>query len=207
MTDWHAWHADYHDPQSSLSRRLIAVRRRVAESLGDGTQVHGILSLCAGDGRDVIPVVAALPPERRPEVVLVELDPSLADAARRRAAEVALAASVVIADAGRAESWKHTRTPDLLMLCGIFGNVPDADVQRTITAATAIVRPGGRVIWTRGHRAGRDMRPVIRRWFLEAGFEELSFDSEPVGFGVGVHQLVAPDAAVAVPDRLFSFRR
>ena len=78
MTDWHEWHGHYDDQDSSLSRRLSVVQRRLNELVSDEVRVRRILSLCAGDGRDIVPVLTRHAVERRPEAVLVELDPSVA---------------------------------------------------------------------------------------------------------------------------------
>ena len=80
--DWHAWYGEYDDPDSSLSRRLAVVRRELGAVLaarrpGPVT----LLSLCAGDGRDTLPVLAAA--DTQVSAVLVELDPDLAGTARR----------------------------------------------------------------------------------------------------------------------------
>ena len=73
------------------------------------------------------------------------------------------------------------------MLCGIFGNVSDRDIERTIRAAPALCRPGATVIWTR-HRRPPDLTAQVRAWFTESGFEDVAFDAlEPsVMIGVGV---------------------
>lgn len=207
MTDWHDWHGHYDDPDSSLSRRLSVVQRRLNDLISEGGDVRRILSLCAGDGRDILPVLTRHPEERRPEVVLVELDRDLAAAAERRAADAGIAATVVTGDAGLAQTWQTAIPVDLLMLCGIFGNIYEADIRRTIDTARSMLQPGGIVIWTRGHLTHEDLRPKIRRWFSEAGFTENSFDSEPLGYGVGVHRLPLETLAVPIPARLFSFAR
>jgi hypothetical protein len=60
VTDWMAWHEAYDDPSSSLARRLGVVRRRLGAVLDAAAgERRQLLSLCAGDGRDVIPVLAA----------------------------------------------------------------------------------------------------------------------------------------------------
>ena len=62
--DWRAWHEAYDDPGSQLARRLAAVQARIADALD--TAPPGPLravSMCAGQGRDLIPVLAG-PPAR-----------------------------------------------------------------------------------------------------------------------------------------------
>ena len=207
MTDWQAWHGQYADRASSLSRRLVVVQQRLIELVSTDGGVRSILSLCSGDGRDLIPVLAQQPPDRRPDVTLVELDPTLAADARKGAGDAGVAATVVVGDAGVTENWRDVVPVDLLMLCGIFGNISEADIRTTIDAAGGSLKPGGSVIWTRGYFSDVDLRPRIREWFADAGFEELSFDSEPKGFGVGVHRLTAEPDAAPLPARLFAFIR
>jgi hypothetical protein len=207
MTDWHAWHRDYDDRASSLARRLLIVRRRVDELVRSAPPVRRVLSLYAGDGRDVIPVLETLPPSGRPQLTLVELDAELAEEARWRAIEADVAAEVVSGDAGLHATWRHVPPVDLLMLCGVFGNVSEADVRRTIRAVPALLTEAGTVLWTRGHVRGTDVRPQIRAWFRAAGMEELAFDAEPIGYGVGVNRKTAGAPVGEVPDRLFSFVR
>jgi hypothetical protein len=60
--DWQSWHEEYDDPGSRLSRRLAVVQRRLTEILDTvtGTDLR-LVSLCGGEARDVIPVLAAHP--------------------------------------------------------------------------------------------------------------------------------------------------
>jgi Methyltransferase domain len=207
VTDWQAWHGHYDDGDSSLSRRLRAVQRRLDELISGDADVRRVLSLCSGDGRDIVPVLARSWNERHPQVVLVELDPTLAAAAERRASDAGLAVTVVVGDAGLAKTWQEVLPVDLLMLCGVFGNISEADIHTTIEAARGLLTPGGSVIWTRGYFDHEDLRPQVREWFADAGFREIAFDSEPTGYGVGVNRLASEAPFTSVPDRLFSFVR
>jgi hypothetical protein len=101
------WHRAYDDPATALARRLALVRRRVAEALGVlGSRAGRVLSLCAGDGRDVLPVLAvrALAAgllDGGPGTVVVEKDPTLATRAEDRARAHGLdGVRVVVGDAG-----------------------------------------------------------------------------------------------------------
>jgi hypothetical protein len=207
VTDWHAWHRDYKDSNSSLSRRLAVVQDRLSDLLSGRAPVAKVLSLCAGDGRDILPVVARLPSDQRPEVLLVELDSELASAAEERAARLGVAATVVRGDAGSAAIWQDFLPVDVLLLCGILGNISQEDIRVTIEAARAMVVAGGAVIWTRGYFTGKDLRLQVRRWFSDAGFKELAFDAEPTGYGVGTNRLRSTAPIADIPARLFSFVR
>ena len=148
--------------------------------------------------------------------VLVEFDADIAEQARHRAAAAGLASvQVRQADAGLVASYADALPADVLMLCGIFGNVGDDDIRRTVTAAAAMCRLGGTVIWTR-HRREPDLTPQLSAWFADAGFAEIGFDSPPTAtlVAVGANRLTTqpalpPDVAAhdllpTVP--LFTFR-
>ena len=203
--DWVDWHAAYDDPGSGISRRLPVVRRRIGERLDEATGPTRILSLCAGGGRDLLPELAA-----RPALVattlLVELDPRLAEDARRRAAGL-VGVSVRQADAGDPATFADVLPVDLLLLCGIFGNISEADIRATIDAVPSMLAPDGTVIWTRGRYEGNDLRPVIRRWFTDAGLLEVAFDGEPERFGIGVARAGPAASSNDLPPRLFTFTR
>ena len=94
---------------------------------------------------------------------------------------------------------------DVVLLCGVFGNVSDEDVERTVSNASRFCAPGAVVIWTR-HRRSPDLTPAIRGWFERSGFAELAFDS-PNGqsFAVGTHRLGSDPLPFQRGLRLFTF--
>lgn len=164
--DWVDWHGAYDDAESGLSRRLAVVRRRIGEVLdAAGTGPVRVLGLCSGDGRDLLPELIARP-QLRAGTVLVELDPTLVDRARATAAATT-GVEVRHADAGDPRLFADVAPVDLLLLCGIFGNVSDADIRTTVAAAPSLLLPSGTVIWTRGRFGDQDLRPAIRGWFQE----------------------------------------
>ncbi len=139
--------------------------------------------------------------------MLVESDAHNAGLARRAAAGRGLCGvEVRQADAGLVAGFADVLPADVLLLCGIFGNVSDRDIQRTVRAAAALCRTGATVIWTR-HRRPPDLTPRVRAWFAEAGFEEIAFDALETGAltSVGVHQLNRTPAAGLPGGRLFTF--
>jgi hypothetical protein len=165
-----------------------------------------LLSLCSGDGRDLLPELARSGRETA-STVLVEQDETLVHDARVSADRLRLGhVNVIPGDAGYTTTFASALPVDLLMLCGIFGNVAEQDIAATIEATPTMLRPGGTVIWTRG-RTQPDLRSVIRQWFVDAGFREIAFDSEPHGFGVGVARLGEPAPGRPLPRRLFTFLR
>lgn len=189
-----------------MPHRLAAVQERLAEALRSvAVDRPRILSLCAGEGRDVIPVLEGLPRSRSYQATLVELSPVLAARAQAAAEAAGLHVSVLVADAGEPRHYATEDPVDILLLCGIFGNVPDDDIRRTITNAGGLVRREGWVIWTR-HRRAPDLTPRVRSWFAGAGFDEIGFvspgpDSWSVGTCVNSRARQRP-----LDSRIFAFR-
>lgn len=204
------WHQAYEDPASGLSARLRSVRQHLARAVGQAPPGPvRLVSLCAGQGHDVIGVLGDHP--RRDEVtaVLVESDPRNAELARRRAAAAGLAqVTVRQADASQPGTFADALPADVLLLCGIFGNVSDDDIERTVAASPALCAAGATVIWTR-HRRPPDLTPRIRGWFTGAGFEEVAFDTlDTITLaGVGVGRLRRPSHAGLPSGPLFAFRQ
>jgi hypothetical protein len=165
-----------------------------------------VISMCAGQGRDLLGVLCEHP--RRADVVarLVELDERNVDVARNAAADLHLiGVDVVQADAGTTAAYVGAVPADIVLACGVFGNISDDDIARTVAALPTLCAPGATVIWTR-HRRPPDLTPSIRAWFEEAGFTEVAFDGPTdTVFGVGVHRLVADPRPPAHHRRLFTF--
>jgi predicted RNA methylase len=207
---WVRWHTAYEDPSSNLSLRLRAVQSMVRAAL-DEVPVRAepirLVSLCAGQGRDVIDVVATHPAGASVSALLVELDPALVAFARARAAELGVAdrVRIVEGDASQASRYADAVPADVVLVCGIFGNISAADITRTIQALPGFCAPGGHVVWTR-HRRPPDRTPAIRADFAAAGFTELAFEA-PDGaiLGVGHHRLDGPTAPFDPRQRLFHF--
>jgi hypothetical protein len=188
---WVRWHRAYEDPDSALSMRLRLVQDGVREVLDH--QPPGpirIVSICAGQGRDVIDVVADHPRRADVRARLVELDPELVTFARARAAAAGVddMVEVVEGDASLAGSYAGALPADLVVICGVFGNISDDDIRAVAQRMPALCAPGGTVVWTR-HRRPPDLTPAVRGWFADAGFVEKSFVApNPYVLGVGCHQ-------------------
>jgi hypothetical protein len=204
---WVRWHQAYEDPRSSLSLRLVAVQRRLREALNDAPPGPvRVISMCAGQGRDVVGVVANHDRRDAISARLVELDSEIAEHARTSAKVAGLVdVEVVEGDASSTSSYIGAIPAHVILVCGVFGNIRDADVRRTVLELPALCAPGATVIWTR-HRRAPDLTPTIRAWFEEAGFEEIAFDlQEGTSFGVGTNRLVASPRRFRTNRRMFNF--
>ncbi len=205
MSEWVAWHEGY-APGSPLARRLAVVQRLIRAAL-DASPPGPIrlISMCAGDGRDLLGV---LPGHTRVADVrgrLVELDPELAERARAQAAAVSPRIEVVTGDAALTSSYAGAVPADLVLVCGVFGNITDDDIHNTVAHLPSFCAPNATVIWTRGTFAP-DLTQTIRVWLMEAGFSELDFVTVPkTTVGVGVNRLTSPPLEFETGLRLFTF--
>lgn len=213
--DWALWHRHYDRTDSSLVQRLEAVRHELRRALSEAPRDAGgavrLTTICAGEGRDVLPVLAELDGDPPVEATLIELDPLLAERARTRASELRLSSvDVRTADAGTCATYRDVPRANVLTVCGVFGNISVEDMRRTVTALPGLLAPSGIVVWTRGVRDA-DWTADIRAAFAAHGFTEVSFTSTPEGdFRIGVHQLTAdplgvPAGQAQYDARMFTF--
>lgn len=191
---WVNWHDAYEDPTSSLSRRLAMVQLRLSHALDEAPAGPiSLLSMCAGQGRDVIGVATSHERGREIRARLIEFDGELVEHARAAVSAAGLAdIEVRQGDASITRAYEGAAPARIVLACGVFGNVSDRDIRQTISILPMLVANGGTTIWTR-HRLEPDLTPSIRRWFDEAGFDEIGFDGEDGrSFGVGTYRLVGP---------------
>lgn len=202
--DWQAWHTKYDDPESGLSRRLEAVQEQVRAALDRAPAGPvPVISLCAGQGRDVIDVLEDHPRRADVQARLVELDPELSAFARERASGLDQV-EVVTGDASLTDQYVGMVPAELVLLCGIFGNITSSDIERTISASPQLCRTGATVIWTR-HRGEPDLVPTICEWFEARGFERVWVSDPEADFGVGAHRFIGVPEPLVTCQSLFSF--
>jgi hypothetical protein len=206
---WVQWHRAYERTDSPLQLRLEIVQRLLRAALED-TDVPRtrVLSLCAGQGRDVIGALAGFPDARRVQARLVELDAQLAADARTAAHDRGLdgVVDVVEADASSSDCCAGAVPADVVLACGIFGNISPDDIDAFVHMLPTLCAPHAVVLWTR-HRRPPDRTPGIRAWFGDAGFEGLAFESpDEAGLvAVGAHRLVGAPRPFRAGVRFFDF--
>ncbi|MET7951724.1 SAM-dependent methyltransferase [Micromonospora sp. NPDC005324] len=206
-THWQAWHEPYADENSPLSRRLRLVQQHIAVWLDQRSDERlTVVSACAGQGHDLIGVLAARSDALRVHGTLLEYDPGNA-AAARTAADQARLANIAIrqADAGRLSSYAGAVPADLVLMVGVFGNISDADVERTVAALPQLCAESATVIWTRARR-DPDLTPALRDWLRDAGFVEHAFHApDDAQFSVGVHRLESSPQPLDPTRTVFTF--
>jgi hypothetical protein len=206
--DWVAWHADYEDRDSALSRRLAIVQRHIRSCLEDfdGSPLR-VVSMCAGEARDLVGSLAQV--ERRDLVGrLVEINPELAAVAQSGLDALGVSGvEVIVGDAGESSAYRNAVPADLVLACGVFGNVSDDDIERTVRAFPSMCAPGGSLIWTRRRGGDPDMTVRIREWLTDLDFENIAFEPVPDAPGsVGVARFRG-ETQPLVDQKLFTFIR
>src|SRR6185312_17549880 len=112
---------------------------------------------------------------------------------------------VLQADAGITDVCAGAAPAQIVMVCGIFGNISVSDIQATVAALPSLCAPSALVLWTR-HRRPPDLTTAIRSWFSEAGSREEAFDISHDGFmSVGAHRLTGEPVPLMPGQRLFTF--
>jgi hypothetical protein len=206
--DWLAWHQPYDEDGSSLQQRLAAVQRHLRAILDERPPGPiRVISLCAGQGRDLLGVLAEHPRRSEVSARLVELDPRNVVLARQAVTALDLPGiEVVEGDAALTDAYAGAVPADVVLACGVFGNVTDDDIERTVAHLPSLCATAATVVWTRYPRDA-ELLPQIDRWFREAGFEQRALEVGADGrrFGVGVHRLAAPPLPFEPGRRLFTF--
>jgi hypothetical protein len=209
MRDYVAWHDDYDHPGSPLHLRLLVVEDLIAAVLDEREPGPiRVISMCAGQGRDLVTV--ARRHRRGDDLVgrLVEIDPHNVDTARSAISEAGIGGlEVVEGDAGRSDAYIGAAPADLVLACGIFGNITDVDVKTTAEFIPRLCAPDAWVIWTRAPRDDGILHK-IQDWFTGAGFEPKALVvGEGNLFGVGAARFRGSPATVDPGVRLFDFFR
>ncbi|MER6082192.1 SAM-dependent methyltransferase [Streptomyces sp. NPDC001833] len=204
--DWHKWQDRYDTADSALARRLVTVQERIRLALEDCPPGPlRVVSLCAGQGRDVLGVLPGHPRAHDVRARLVELDPRNVDVAAEAARSAELhGIEAMAADAALLDHYAGMVPADVVLICGVFGNIVDRDIERTINACTQLCKAGGRVIWTRNRKAP-DRVPLICDWFEERGFEREWVTAPDELQAVGVHRSTAQPQSLQRGSRLFTF--
>jgi hypothetical protein len=209
MRDWHEWHRHYFKHDSALRRRLAVVQTQLGKALP--AELDGplqIVSLCAGQGLDVIETLATYPHAQQVKARLVELDERNVAAARQRAGAAGLGQiEIILGDAARLAVYEGAVPADIILACGVFGNISEQDILHTIDTLPQLCRHAATVLWTR-HRRAPDITPAIREYFLSHAFTEVDFVApEDALFSVGVNRYEGASQPLQPDVRLFTFLR
>jgi hypothetical protein len=208
--DYLEWHDGYERPGSHLHRRLQVVIRMIRRALHEiPPGPVRVVSMCAGQGADLLGAADGNPRAHDLAGRLVELDPRNVELARLRVDELAMEdrIEVIEADASVSDVYADAVPADLVLACGIFGNISDADVERTVRFLPSLCAPDAWVLWTR-HPQDPVLYERLQGWLEESGLEAVELETDTDGFfGVGLNRLVVDPPAFELGQHLFTFTR
>jgi hypothetical protein len=208
--NWSGW------PQRAYLRphyleRLQVVQQHLAECLDQAPPGPlRIVSLCAGDGRDVIGVLQAHGRRSEVEAYLVELNgQSVADGARQAAAAgLEKVVHFIHTDATDYSNYKNLVPCDIVLVCGVWGHVPVNDRTKLIRALASFCKPGATVIWTRSISKGTLRVQEVQSQFDGSSWSpvRLSTTSDEK-WAVGTYRFRGPSLELPSGGRIFNFRK
>lgn len=208
IDDWSTWHDEYENPDSELNARKRAVQRQVAAIVAECPPGPvTVLSICGGQGREVIGALENH--ERRGDIRgrIVELDPENGAFARAWAARVGLdKLEVVTGDASVSSSYTGLPPVDLVVISGVFGHIDADDRQRLIAFLRQVCAEGARVVWT-FFNWDEDRTNTVRGYFVERGLVEESFEvlEGKFAFTITRNRLSAAPVPFEPDARIFTF--
>lgn len=225
MTDWNLWLRRYDNPNSAHNRRLKTVQRLLTKQLERLAPAPvQILSICAGDGRDLLQILDGRADAGRVGATLIELEPGLCALARQEIARQNLSnIEVREADAGLSDTYVGLPRADVVILVGVFGNMVDADARALIDFLHSVCRRQARVIWSlrqqprRGEAGAKDAargadrqndRARVERLdacFRAAGFTETFANAPEAAFHVAAWRYGGMPKPLAPGQQVFTF--
>jgi hypothetical protein len=192
-------------------QRLVAVQNHLAECLDSAPEGPvRILSMCAGDGRDVVGVLSSH--RRRPDATawLVELNRQSVTVGALLATRSGLIDNVrfLNEDATTYATYRGIAPADVVLVCGVWGHVPADEKRRLAQAMGSLCKPGGRVIWTRGVSKGMSRLHEVEALFAGPHWEKVRAGFTPdQTWAVATHRYRGPAHAVPADGRIFHFQR
>ncbi len=207
--------AGYRERHSHFSRRLGLVQaalERAITAAPDGPVF--VLDICGGEGRVLLPVLAAH--ARRADVrgVIVELDAASVAAAADRIAELELTqVSVVRGDAGLSDTYAVLARAQVVIMSGVLVHLSPADRARAIRFLPRLCAPNATFLWTIGNRFDPTRARRVRHTVAHNGVQVLRIERVPRGRGDRVRHEVGVGRVTGTPEpllpdvRIFRFRR
>ncbi|MDZ8055452.1 MAG: class I SAM-dependent methyltransferase family protein [Aulosira sp. ZfuVER01] len=182
--DWYEWH-DLYNTEPKLQQRLEIVREYIAYSLNaspDGA--IRIVSVCAGDGRDLLGTLKNHPRAKDVSARLVEINSNLVERGRATIESLGLAKQIefINGDATLSTNYVGAVPADIAIVCGVLGNLADeGELNCLLDNLSFLTKPGAFVIWTRGHSNGIPYSDNVRKILSASGFEEVNFKLTATG--------------------------
>ena len=207
--------AGYGDDRSHFSRRLAVVQAALQHANTDAPAGRVfVLDVCGGEGRVLLPVVAAH--TRRADIhgVIVELDAASLAAARAHITELGLDTSigVIAGDAGLSDTYRDLPRAQVSVMSGALVHLSPADRARVVRFMPRLCAPNATFIWTIGNRFDPTRAWRVRRTVAHNGVTGVRIERVPRQWGDGVQHEVGTGRIVGAPEplpaglRIFTFR-
>jgi hypothetical protein len=168
-----------------------------------------IVSLCAGDGRDVIGTLVRSPRGEDVQAWLVELNQQSTIEGRRYAMQAGVADKVVFinGDATSYATYRDIPPADIVMACGVWGHVPPNQRGRLERALACLCQAGGAIIWTRGVAKGIHRLREIEAHFIGQSWRQLRTSYTQDGkWAINSYRYCGPRQDRPTSGRIFNFR-
>lgn len=209
--DWKNWHERY-EISLPLQERLTAVQAQIIIAISKvGAKPVQVVSICAGDGRDLIGSLNVLGNKTTVCATLIESNAELVAKGQTAIDHFCLAHQVAFrcADATQPATYLGIPPAHVVILSGVFGNLKENDVLRLIVSLQNLCCRGASVIWTRNLNEfddGETATQTIRKSFVEADFKEEILIRTPQGvFAVGTHSFHGEQRPLPKGKALFEF--
>jgi hypothetical protein len=208
--DWTHWYKHY-DATPRIQARLRVVRRQIIDFVNEcPAGPITIVSVCSGDGRDLVGALADHP--RRNDVVAWLLDTHAETLDRGKGAATAAGLErqfhFLLADAARADSYRDIVPVDLVLISGVLGHLRPDGVSGLLGALPMLCKAGGCVILNRGmlFNDGRRQVPAIRELLRNTGFVERDYEvTSADGFACLWARFTGPAQPLDTKRVLFEF--
>jgi hypothetical protein len=207
---WSGWpEAAYrHD---TYQRRLAAVQDHLAQAL-DRAPVGPvrIVSVCAGDGRDVIEVLQSHPRRKDVCASLVEVNRKSVASGVRHADSAGLQNTVnfLNEDATLFATYRHIAPADIVLVCGVWGHVPAHQRLSMARGLACLCKPGGSIIWTRGVSQGHDRLREIQLAFGDPPWQQVRIDiTSDRAWAVATYRYLGAPTDLPSSGQMFHFER
>ena len=138
--DWHKWHKVY-DEKPALKKRMVLVRKHLSRCLDRSAPGEiRIISVCAGDGRDILGTLAVHKRLADARARLVELDSNLVADGEKACAALGLSSHVefVHEDATDPCSYRAAAPASIVLMCGMLGLVDPPELAHVVRAMQAL---------------------------------------------------------------------
>jgi len=208
--DWVKWHQLY-ETEPSRMFRLKLVEQHLSDCINDiPAGAFKAVSICAGDGRDIIGALSGHSRRKDAWVRLVETDQNLVEAGREAVGSAGLAEQMefLLGDATMTSAYSGMAPADLVVACGVFGNVREQQLSQLVGHLPQLCQAGAYVVWTH-YLSSTGMRRIelIRGFLRAAGFIERQMDfSDQAGHLVATHHYEGRGLPLVDNSRMFEFK-